>query len=151
MKKVYAGKIYADWCPHCVSLEPKWENMKSELKKVPVEYIEIEEKHMATELPKINDGILVNSKEKLSASGFPTLFFIDETGNLDYYQGKHETADLVKWVKDKMNSTKSTTGGKKTKNTKKITNKITNKISGKKQKDSKKSRQRKHRKTLKLN
>ena len=42
-KKRVIGKIYAEWCGHCVALKPEWEAMKQELQKYPdIEVVEIE-------------------------------------------------------------------------------------------------------------
>jgi thiol-disulfide isomerase/thioredoxin len=37
--------VHAEWCPHCVSMKPAWEQTKAELKN-DTKFVEIESEHM---------------------------------------------------------------------------------------------------------
>jgi thiol-disulfide isomerase/thioredoxin len=129
--KYHMGKVYANWCPHCVSLEPKWNYMKNYFQNnnnndKDVNFIEIEQSQMEDEIPKINNSILANSTEKLSADkGFPTIFFVDGD-KLEYYEGPRETENMIQWVSSKMHKMRKPRKTKKTKRTKKMMKKRKN-------------------------
>jgi thiol-disulfide isomerase/thioredoxin len=101
---VVVGKIYANWCGHCTALKPKWEEMKTiikrdlakYLKNVHVEFTEIEQTDERSKVDKINKTWLSKSNEKLSASGYPTLFKI-YNNQLEYYNDEREPSTMAKW------------------------------------------------------
>jgi hypothetical protein len=91
-----------------------------------VNFIEIEQSQMEDEIPKINNSILANSTEKLSADkGFPTIFFVDGD-KLEYYEGPRETENMIQWVSSKMHKMRKPRKMKKTKRTKKMMKKRKN-------------------------
>jgi thiol-disulfide isomerase/thioredoxin len=119
--KYHMGKVYANWCPHCITLEPKWDYMKNYFQNDnnggKVNFIEIEQSQMEYEIPKINNGILANSAEKLSADkGFPTIFFVDGD-KLEYYEGPRESKKMIQWVSSKIRKTKSNKTKRRNENT----------------------------------
>lgn len=109
--KYHMGKVYANWCPHCITLESKWDYMKNYFQhnnnNGKVNFIEIEQSQMEDKIPKINNGILANSTEKLSADkGFPTIFFVNGD-KLEYYEGPRESKKMIQWISSKIHKTKS--------------------------------------------
>jgi len=101
---IVIGKIYANWCGHCTALKPEWEKMKAIIKKdlgkyltnINIEFSEIEQTNEHINVDNINRQYLINSNEKLSASGYPTIFKI-HNNNLDYYKGSRTAQEMADW------------------------------------------------------
>jgi thiol-disulfide isomerase/thioredoxin len=93
MSKILIGKVYANWCGHCISLKPEWKRMKSHIKKnyKNIEFIEAE----VSEINKIEN---LKRKHNIVAKGYPTLFKIRESGEIEYYKGPRQTNDLIHWA-----------------------------------------------------
>jgi thiol-disulfide isomerase/thioredoxin len=102
---IVIGKIYANWCGHCMHLKPLWNEMKKNLKKsekymnCKFVFIEIEASQEDKGKSYVNQHYLLNSPHKLDLQGgYPTLFKI-KGGNLSYYpsnQGR-ELSQLMSW------------------------------------------------------
>jgi thiol-disulfide isomerase/thioredoxin len=113
MKKIIIGKIYADWCGHCVRLKPEWDSMKNmikqnmgySLKNVNIEFIELgdNEENRAKNISV--DQLLFNFNQKhfphgekqIQSDGFPTIFKICRK-KIEYYKGPRVASDMYKWV-----------------------------------------------------
>jgi thiol-disulfide isomerase/thioredoxin len=112
-KKILIGKVYANWCGHCVSLKPEWQKMKSHIKKYfkHIHFIEAE----SSQTSKIKD---ITRKHNLNVQGYPTLFKIQENGEIEYYKGPRLAKDLVYWatgnakINKKRNYSRKYMGGK---------------------------------------
>ena len=99
------GKIYASWCGHCITLEPKWEVVEESLNKhfpITSELLihNVEESDMNDE--KKGLGILqmyvTNADEKVDLQGgFPTIYKI-VNGKVTYYDGPREVVPMTKWA-----------------------------------------------------
>lgn len=130
---LHVGKIYADWCGHCQSLQPEWARMKNDmklamgrsLKNVHVEFVEIGDtpknkaKGLTVEgmITKYNGKHLPNSVEKLKGDGYPTLFKL-LNGKLEYYTGNRDAKSMYTWYMSgvttpKYAQTKKMMGGKR--------------------------------------
>jgi thiol-disulfide isomerase/thioredoxin len=97
---IVIGKIYADWCGHCVSLKPIWDELKTQMKNADKKFvfIEIEENEMKGGAEKVNNEYLQNSTQKLELQGgFPTLFKI-QNGQLEYYNKARDLPSLTNWL-----------------------------------------------------
>lgn len=135
---LHVGKIYADWCGHCQSLQPEWAKMKNDmklsmgrsLKNVHIEFVEIgdtpknKSKGLTVEgmITKYNGKHLVNSVEKLKGDGYPTLFKV-LNGKLQYFTGPRDAKSMYTWYIQGIGSpeqmvNKVTKGGKKTRSKK---------------------------------
>jgi thiol-disulfide isomerase/thioredoxin len=107
------GKIYADWCGHCVALKPEWAKLKREVKlamgrhfkNVHVEFREIgDTPHNQTKgitvdkmIEEFNNRHMPNASEKLALDGgFPTLFKLHK-GKLEYYKGSRDAKSMFQW------------------------------------------------------
>jgi thiol-disulfide isomerase/thioredoxin len=95
--KLLIGKVYANWCGHCINLKPKWEQMEREIRQMPqmnhVVFISIEE----SEKDKMNKFKMNPKYASLSVSGYPTIF--SHNGReFNYYHGQPDTAALKQWV-----------------------------------------------------
>lgn len=95
--KTIVGKIYADWCGHCQSLMPEWQKMKKLLSGKNITFKEIEQKQEKQSINNVNYTYLIQSAEKLTSSGYPTIFMIKD-GKLKYYNGDRNALALSKWV-----------------------------------------------------
>ena len=95
--KLLIGKVYANWCGHCISLKPKWEQMEHEIRQMPqmnhVEFISIEE----SEKDKLNHFKSNPIYANLSVSGYPTIFSHNGHG-FNYYHGQPDAIALKQWV-----------------------------------------------------
>lgn len=135
---LHVGKVYADWCGHCQSLEPEWARMKNDmklamgrsLKNVHIEFVEIGDtpknkaKGLTVEgmITKYNGKHLVKSPEKLKSDGYPTLFKV-LNGKLTYYPGSRDASSMYTWYMEGVSKPKNMTnkvmkGGKRTRSNK---------------------------------
>lgn len=95
---VTIGKIWAKWCPHCITLIPAWDKMKQIIRKktrAEPQYMEVEE----SELYKIDQFNKTNPNGTFidSARGYPTIYKI-VGGKVEYYTGEREPKKMVEWA-----------------------------------------------------
>ena len=92
--------------------------MKSHIKKnfKNIEFIEAE----VSEINKIKN---LKNKHNIVAKGYPTLFKIRESGQVEYYKGPRQTNDLIHWASG--NGQNYMGGKSRRKNAKKNTKKNT--------------------------
>ena len=107
------GKIFADWCGHCVALKKEWEKMKRyiklnmgrKFKNVQIEFVEIGDTEANKKAGKTVDGMIEEfnnkhmsaSSEKLALDGgYPTVFKYCNC-KLEYYKGERTADALYKW------------------------------------------------------
>jgi len=127
---LHVGKIFADWCGHCQSLQPEWDRMKDDmklamgrsLKNVHIEFVEIGDtpknkaKGLTVEgmISKYNGKHLAKSAEKLKSDGYPTLFKV-LNGKLQYYTGPRDSKSMHVWFIQGLNGKTQMTlkGGRK--------------------------------------
>lgn len=112
-QKLMVGKIFADWCGHCVALKKEWEKMKRyiklnmgrKFKNVEIEFIEIGDTEANKKAGKTVDGMIGEfnnthmsaSSDKLALDGgYPTVFKYCN-GKLEYYKGERSADALYKW------------------------------------------------------
>lgn len=95
---IIIGKLWAKWCPHCISLIPAWNDMKNQIKKktgfLP-KYMETEE----GEIHKIDEYNQSHSDGQLidKARGYPTIYKI-QGGKIEYYDGERTGPEMVHWM-----------------------------------------------------
>ena len=95
---IIIGKLWAKWCPHCISLIPAWNDMKNQIKKktgfLP-KYMEIEEGeiHKIDDFNKKNQGRVAIDKAK----GYPTIYKI-QGGRIEYYGGERNSQAMADWM-----------------------------------------------------
>lgn len=96
--KIVFGKIYANWCGHCKTLEPHWESLKGKMEGFQnVAFEEIESTNQDAELGRINNTYLNGSSNKVALQGgYPTIFCIKKN-NVEYYNGQRDTDNMYKW------------------------------------------------------
>ncbi len=132
---LHVGKIYADWCGHCQSLQPEWAKMKNDMKlamgrslqNIHIEFVEIGDtpknkaKGLTVEgmITKYNGKHLPNSVEKVKSDGYPTLFKV-LNGKLEYYTGNRDASSMYTWYMNGVNpvAIKKMNGGKKSRSKK---------------------------------
>jgi len=99
------GKIYAEWCGHCKTLEPKWDIFDKKItnrfdkKNKPlvykVEESDIDDPAVGLESLRVH---LADPTEKVSVQGgYPTIFKI-VNGVLSYYDGPREVGPMLMWA-----------------------------------------------------
>ncbi len=108
--KICVGKIFADWCGHCVALKPEWDKMKKMIKqhntkKTHFDFCEIgdtEQNNMKgltvdKMLIKLNKKYFPNGEQKVAIlEGFPTIFKIRDN-KLEYYSGPRIAEEMYTW------------------------------------------------------
>jgi len=89
--------IYANWCPHCQTMKPEWNEMKNRLG-MDIETIEIEDSDFDkdTKIRDIEDNKLKG--EHIEIMGYPTMFKV-HNGHTDYYGGSRTASEMIKWAK----------------------------------------------------
>ena len=102
--KVIVGKIYANWCIHCVNLKPEWNKMMKSVykQKTPsdIKFVSIEETNMQNKMKsffkkyKIPENIQKSFKK---VQGFPTIFKI-KNGNVTFYNKERIEEPMREWV-----------------------------------------------------
>jgi len=104
-KIVVVGKIYADWCSHCIGMIPVWNKLEAHFKsmknkrmnyKFQYEPVAIEQKNIAVEVPKLEQMYLSKSGDKIIVKVFPTIFRIFD-GKIEYYEGERLYAPMLRW------------------------------------------------------
>ena len=98
---VTIGKIWARWCPHCITLIPAWDKMKklvNQNSRVKPDYMEVEE----SELYKIEQFNQTNPNGTFvdSARGYPTIYKI-VGGKVEYYAGERDAVKMAEWALNK--------------------------------------------------
>ena len=88
--------VYADWCPHCQTMKPEWNEMKNRLG-ANIETIEIEDSDFDKDdkIRDIQDREL--NGEQLEIFGYPTMFKI-QNGRADYYGGNRTADAMTEWA-----------------------------------------------------
>ena len=93
-EEVYTGKptfveFYAPWCGHCKALAPVWDEFGAWAK---------------------NEGVVVSKMdatandvpdEKFEVTGFPTIYYVSATGDVEKYQGGRALKDFQDFAKAK--------------------------------------------------
>jgi thiol-disulfide isomerase/thioredoxin len=110
------GKIYADWCGHCIALMPEWKKLKNRIKHQSVGNVNVIFKELGDTKENKAKGITVDSliqqfnaknkanQEKLKVDGgFPTIFKI-YNGKLEYYKGARDADSMYSWVSGHLKS-----------------------------------------------
>ena len=115
-KKIEIGKIYADWCGHCKTLKPEWQQMKDmiklnsgrSLKNVEFQIHEMGETAendmrnitLQQQIDDFNYKHFPNGDKKVESDGFPTLFKICRK-RIEYYNGPRNAKELYSWYTKK--------------------------------------------------
>ena len=89
--------IYANWCPHCQTMKPEWNEMKNRLG-MDIKTIEIEDSDFDRDMKirNIEDNKLKG--EQVDIIGYPTMFKV-HNGHADYYGGSRTASEMLKWAK----------------------------------------------------
>lgn len=111
-KNIVVGLVHAEWCGHCKSLMPQWDEMEKKIKNdsklsSKCEIVKIDSEHVDKELPKYKK---MTKAGDIQVGGYPTLFLINNR-NLEMYGGERTGEALYQWVNQHANN--SIVGGKK--------------------------------------
>jgi thiol-disulfide isomerase/thioredoxin len=110
------GKIFADWCGHCVALVPEWKKMKQMIYHKRIENANVIFKELGDTKENKKKGIKVDSliakfntenrkgQEPIKIDGgFPTIFKI-YNGKLEYYKGARDAKSIFEWASSNLKS-----------------------------------------------
>jgi thiol-disulfide isomerase/thioredoxin len=133
------GRLYAEWCGHCVSMKEAWSDLKKDMEKEgKIKFIDIEDKEIkeSNKLAELNEKYFPN-KTGVKEGGFPTIF-IFQTKNpentLEYYTGDRTKEKMKTWIETHTQTKGGKTNGKRGGNrkTQKIQKKTGRKARGRK-------------------
>jgi len=131
------GRLYANWCGHCISMKEAWNDLKKDMEKEEkIKMIDIEDVEIETKLAELNKKYFPN-KTSVTSGGFPTIFIFQTTNpekTLKYYTGDRTKEKMKTWIEEHTQTKGGKTSGKRRVNrkTKKIQNKTGKKTKGKK-------------------
>ena len=97
-KPTIVGLIHANWCGHCQTLMPVWEEMVKTMKgnkSFHIVKIESSDLNKDARMAHINSKLSKDSP-KLEANGFPTIFKV-KNGKLEYYSQERQLDAMHKW------------------------------------------------------
>jgi len=105
---VVYGKIYANWCGHCKSMEQDWKRLEKRMR--PLKSVNIESEEKDHKIAAFNKKHKTNLELK---GGFPTLFKLKNHGGaVEYYEGgERSEAALHAWLNEAGGSSSSERGG----------------------------------------
>ena len=99
--------VWADWCPHCVTMRPAWDATVSAGKAIKADFAEIESRHL-----KAVEGISNTLHKKITSAGhvsFPTILMF-KNGNKPVVYDKERNQDtMIKTFKEFANNSKAQT------------------------------------------
>ena len=91
---IVVGKIYANWCGYCKTLNPIWEKVIEDPRLKKIKFVDFEanepEKLKAFKAKSANHS-------KLTYSGYPTIFKY-YNGKYHYYSGPHKQSNIKNWI-----------------------------------------------------
>ena len=96
--------VHAEWCPHCVSMKPAWEQTKAELKN-DTKFVEIESEHMTKllqERPDVAKFLMGNNQVM-----YPTIIIFHKSKGKKYNDAR-DVHSMTKAFKPKTTGTGST-------------------------------------------
>ena len=115
-KSIIIGEIYADWCGHCKSLKPEWNQMKDMIKLNTGRTLKNVEFHihemgetaendamnisLQQQIDAFNAKHFPHGDKKVEANGFPTLFKICRK-KIEYYDGPRMAKEMYAWYTKK--------------------------------------------------
>ena len=90
--------FYADWCPHCTSFKPTWQEVSESVNT-----------SSETKMISIDVGDKSSESDKLmqeyNVSGFPTIVLVDQSNqqkSLEVYEGSRDKSALQAYVSEKL-------------------------------------------------
>lgn len=91
------GKIYADWCGHCVALKPEWAKLERVM--MPIRATNIESENKDHLVDAFNRKYNANLPKEV---GFPTIFKLSKYGGkVEIYNGERNADSMIAWLKNK--------------------------------------------------
>ena len=92
------GRIYWKKCYHCIVMAKDWKELLADLKDNSSIKMQddIEAANEIDGINKINKKYLKNSDTKLSSSGYPTIYKI-QNGHVSYYEGPRDKQSMKTW------------------------------------------------------
>ena len=91
------GKIYADWCGHCVALKPEWAKVERAMLPMRSHNIESENKDVL-----IDDFNRKYKADLPKQVGYPTIFKLRKMGGkVEIYNGERNAASMIQWLTGK--------------------------------------------------
>jgi thiol-disulfide isomerase/thioredoxin len=91
------GKIYADWCGHCVALKPEWAKLERVM--MPIRATNIESANKDHLVDVFNRKYNTNLPKEV---GFPTIFKLSKYGGkVEIYNGERNADNMIAWLKNK--------------------------------------------------
>lgn len=96
------GKIYADWCGHCITLKPEWKKVENAL--LPMRSHNFESAKKDVLIDEFNRKYHTNLEKNV---GFPTIFKYTKVGGIEIYEGERNAKNMIAWLKGKKEKPKT--------------------------------------------
>jgi thiol-disulfide isomerase/thioredoxin len=100
-KRLIIGKVYAEWCGHCVQMKPEWKKLQVLLKQDKniknYKFVSMEEKNLDKKMKIFHKRYNIPEDTKINVLGFPTIFMI-KNGVVSYYSGNRNAEEMRKWI-----------------------------------------------------
>jgi thiol-disulfide isomerase/thioredoxin len=93
-KRHALGLVYSEWCPHCVSLKPAWQEAVAGLRPSGIDVVEIDASLMQSRSP-MTDAIRGSAGY---TGGVPFIFVITPESAVVEYKGDRTPLDIARFV-----------------------------------------------------
>jgi thiol-disulfide isomerase/thioredoxin len=102
---VVVGRVYAEWCGHCIAMKPEWTQLETHFEsqqerypnaKTKYEVVSISSDELSTKKPQVEQMYLSNTGNKIDVKGYPTIFKIVD-GKIEYYNGERRYSPMLRW------------------------------------------------------
>jgi protein disulfide-isomerase/protein disulfide-isomerase A6 len=90
------GKIYADWCGHCITLKPEWAKLERAM--LPMRSHNIESANKDELIDQFNRKFKTDLPKSV---GFPTIFKLTHYGGkIEIYEGERTASNMIAWLSE---------------------------------------------------
>jgi hypothetical protein len=113
-RMVVVGRVYAEWCGHCIAMKDDWKQLETHFESQTKRYtnaktkyhvVSISSDELKTKKTQVEQMYLNQTGNKIDAKGYPTIFKIVD-GKIEYYNGERTYSPMLRWFLSKSSQTK---------------------------------------------